>query len=228
MTSSIPPAGLDLSFQRESSIPPAGLDLSETPSSTLITAGVKKTAPPTEWSLVEPTADGKQIVYTFDAWLRLNHANAITVTQHPVQSGADITDHAYVNPKRFSFDIGVTDTVATGRFSANPTRSINAYNTIQQLQARRVPLTLVSKYGVYENILIESLEASDDYQTSTALKATINLIEIIIADVQVYKLSAAQMATDITNRGNVPALPEFGTIQSIKLKLEALFPFIKL
>lgn len=176
---------------------------------------VSTTSPPTQWSLGG---------YTFDAWLRLHHANAITTTQHPVQAGADITDHAYVNPKRFSFEIGVTDTVSTGNFSANPTRSINAYNVIQQLQATRQPLTLVSKYGVYENILIESLEASDDFSTNTTLKATINLIEIIIADVQVYKLSADQMATDITNRGQVPALPEYGTIESIKLKLKSLFP----
>lgn len=194
-------------------LPDAGLDLSFQNSAQIITAGVKNSIPPTEWSL----SYGSE-VYTFDAWLRLRHSNSLTLTQHPVQEGAEITDHAFVNQKRFSFDIGVTDTVVKNNFASNPTRSINAYNVIQALQARRQPLTLVSKYGVYENILIESFEAADDFQTNTTLKATVNLVEILIADVKTYKASGNPHATDITNRGSVPTLPEYGTIQSIRRK----------
>lgn len=202
----------------QSGLPDAGLDLSFR-NTQVISAAVKKKAPPTQWSLGG---------YLFDAWLRLHHNNSLTITQHPVQAGADISDHAFVNPKRFSFDICITDTVTSAQFTANPTRSINAYNVIQQMQASREPLTLVSKYGVYENILIESFEASDDFTTNTTLKATVNLVEIIIADVQVHKVSANPHMTDSTNRGQVAAQPEYGSLESIKLKLRSLFPMFNI
>lgn len=161
----------------------------------------------------------------FDAWLRLHHTNSLTYTQHPVESGANITDHSFVNPIRFSFDIGMTDCVKSlipGQFPATPTRAINAYNTLVQLQATRQFLTLDSKYGHYESILIESIDVSDDYQTSEALKATINLVQIIVADTQLIVLTLNPNATNTTPRGQVSSQPIPGSLEAIQKDLEEL------
>jgi len=142
----------------------------------------------------------------FDAWLRLNHQNSLTITQHPVESGAQITDHSFVNPKRFSFEIGVsnvaTSVIAT-QFQGGASRSVNAYNAILKLQESRQLLTLVSKYGTYENILIESIDAPDDFTTKEALKATINLYQVIIVQTVKVKVSSSVQVTNQTNRGQV-------------------------
>lgn len=148
--------------------------------------------PPLQWSL------GGML---FDAWLRLNHNTGLTITQHPVETGAAITDHSYFNPRRFSFDIGVTDTVTSPVFPGNQNRSVNAYNALVQMQRSRQRLNLVTKYNTYNNILIENIDVSDDYQTQTTLRATIQLVEIIVADVRLAAVSAQPQITDQTNRG---------------------------
>jgi len=161
----------------------------------------------------------------FDAWLRLHHNNSLTYTQHPVESGANITDHSFVNPIRFSFDIGMTDCVKSiipGQFPATPTRAINAYNTLVQLQAAREFLTLDSKYGHFDYILIESIDVSDDYQTVEVLKATINLVQIIVADSQLTILTLNPNATNTTPRGQVSSQPIPGSLEAIQKDLEEL------
>jgi hypothetical protein len=140
----------------------------------------------------------------FDAWLRLNHNSSLTITVHPVQIGAAVTDHAYRNQRRFSFDIGYSDTVASP-IPGNSSRSINAYRILVDMQNSRKPQTLVSKYGSTENVLIESIDVTDDFRTKTALKATVTLVEIIQADARLQKLSLAPNATGSTNRGQVVA-----------------------
>lgn len=137
----------------------------------------------------------------FDAWLRLNHNTSLTITQHPVETGAAITDHSYFNPRRFAFDIGVTDTVTSPTFPGQQSRSVNAYNQLVEMQRSRQRLTLVTKYNTYTNILIENIDVSDDYTTQTALKATIYLLEVIVANVTQAAVSAVPQITDQTSRG---------------------------
>lgn len=153
--------------------------------------------PPNGWNL-----NG----YYFDAWLRLQHQSDMTITRHPVETGAEISDHCYAEPRRWIFQIGMSD-VSTSpvaeQFSANPTRSVNAYNTLYQLQQSRTLLSLTSKYGTYTNVLIQSMIAIDDWRTKNALKVNVTLQEIILVSTSVVPVSAHQQTTDQTNRGQV-------------------------
>ena len=153
--------------------------------------------PPNGWSL-----DG----LFFDSWLTLHHSNSVTITQHPVETGAAISDHAYVNPKRFSFDIGITNSLGDGQFSsftAAPTRAINAYAALQNRLENRTPMILVCKYGTYDNILIESLDAADDASTIEASKFQIGLVEILRADTRSTKVTRLAQTVNRTSRGQV-------------------------
>lgn len=150
----------------------------------------------------------------FDAWLRLQHSTSLTITQHPVETGASVTDHSYFNPRRFSFDIGMTDCVVAPQFQGDSNRSVNAYNALVDLQKSRQRLTLVSKYGIFPNILIESVDVSDDYSTKNAMKATITLLEIIVAKLHTVKASADPQVTDQTSRGQIPPQPVPPEIQT--------------
>lgn len=155
-------------------------------------------SPPLSWNL-----DGM----VFDAWLTLEHNTTLTVTQHPVEKGAAITDHAYVNPRRWSFNIGETDTIATPSVPGNSSRSINAYQILTARQAARKLMTLVSKYGSFQNTLIESVDVQDNYQTQNAMRATINIVEVIMANTRTIKVSAIPHTTDRTVKGALPSQP---------------------
>lgn len=128
--------------------------------------------PPLQWSIGG---------MTFDAWLRLNHNTGLTITQHPVETGAAITDHSFVNPRRFSFNIGQSD-VGTAQTNISTVPAINKYQELVALQETREPVQLVSKYGIFTNVLIESVDVADDYTTKNVLKATVNLQEVLIAN----------------------------------------------
>lgn len=39
------------------------------------------------------TAQGN---YMFDAYFNINHESNLAITQHPIQTGASISDHAYM------------------------------------------------------------------------------------------------------------------------------------
>ena len=159
-------------------------------------------ASPGEWHI-----DG----YYFDAWLRLNHNTSVSYTQHPLEVGAAASDHSYVNMRTFSFDICVTDTVRQPFFTGVSNRNINAYNLLVALQAKRSLITLGSKYGEFSNVLVESIDVSDDFQSQNKMIATINLVQLIIAGTKIFKVSANPQATDTTNRGNISPIPPLGT-----------------
>lgn len=161
--------------------------------------------------------------YVFDAYLRMQQQSTMTITENPVESGALVTDHAYVNAPIFTLEIGMTDTAqgkVFGQFGFF-NRSVNAYRLLKNWQDTREILTLNGKYGFYENILIQDILTNDDYTTYHGMKATVVLKQIITTSTKIIKVSSASFMTSSTNRGvqnattpssNVSALVELGGI----------------
>ena len=141
--------------------------------------------------------------YVFDAYLRMETQESLTITENPVETGASVTDHAFKNPKIFTFDIGMTDT-AQGKIFGQfgfLNRSVNAYQLLSEWLSQREPLTLNGKYGFYENILVSDLKAHDDHTSYYGMRATVILKEIIVTSTQIVKVSSASFYTKNTNRG---------------------------
>ncbi len=180
------PAGLDLSF-REGQV---------------ITTGITTRNPATP---ATPAAPGTWNIngMTFDSWLQLNHNTDLTITQHPVETGAPITDHSFSNPRRFSFTLGMTDTATAPSVGGTASRSVNAYNAIVAMQQSRQFLTLTCKYGTYRNILIQSINATDDWQTVNASRLTVVLQQVIVANTDQTRITTAPQTVNQTSRGQV-------------------------
>lgn len=165
--------------------------------------------PPNGWSL-----DG----LFFDAWLFMYQSESIEVTRHPVETGANITDHAYVNPITFSFEIGITNAKSQaqqGSFPAAPTRAINAYQALSNRLRNRQVMTLICKYGTYDNILIKDIVAQDDHRTQETGRFTVNLIEILRADTRRAEVNSFPQIVNTTNRGQINPGPLRSTLNRI-------------
>lgn len=137
--------------------------------------------------------------YFFDAVFSVDTEHSLTITQHPVQTGANISDHAFVNPIRMSMQIGVSDCMAY-RAGANygddgDTKSVQAYRLLCKLQELRTPMQVVTRLNTYNNMLIESIDVSDDVSTLCALKATVNLVQVLVVNVGTEKVSARAWTT---------------------------------
>lgn len=144
--------------------------------------------------------------FFFDAFLSIDHTSKLNITEHPVETGANISDHAFVEPAELTMEIGMSDamkSIVNGQFKTGKSRSVTAYQVLKELQAQRVPLQVYTRLGLYKNMLIETITAPDDYKTKYGLRATVNLREVIIARTQTVKISSRPQVTATTNSGNV-------------------------
>jgi Dit-like tail protein len=183
---------------------------------------------PTQWSF-EPRPvyllDDKSNVYVFDAIFRLEHVTAIRSTEHPVQNGASITDHAFVLPERIMFEIGMSDAmdnfyseadngnIVKGeaqnayavRWASGENKSKSAYQMLKDIQYTRMPLTVITRLNYYENMLIEHMSAPDDHKTQHGLRCTVTMKQIMTAKVKntTEKVSTLPHTTGRTNTGTV-------------------------
>lgn len=139
-----------------------------------------------------------------DAVLTESHSNTIRLTKNPVELGADITDHAIIEPKRLNLIVEVTDTplglaafgqivdLVTGLFGTstakNITRSNAAYNAMVQLQEAREPLDIQTRLNLYTNMMITSIGISQDKDSSRVARMIIDLEEVIIVESQIVQL----------------------------------------
>jgi hypothetical protein len=156
------------------------------------------------------TQDGYN--YMFDAYFNINHESNLAITQHPIQTGASISDHAYMEAQQLTFEIGMSDVMEDlSNYVSNiesfnnketSSRSVNAYRILRKLQADRVPIDVVTRLGEYKNMLIESIVAPDDNKTAYGLKVTVTLKEVFVASVTTVKISARAQKSESTNEGD--------------------------
>lgn len=169
---------------------------------------------PPEWSGL--SSDAAQLVYMksniggyfFDALIRAEHTTRLKITDHPVQTGANIVDHSYIEPATLVMEIAVSDamdSMVSGQFTAGITKSVAAYQTLLKLQQTRLPLQVVTRLNVYQNMLIEELTAPEEAKTLYGLRCTVTLKEIFVVEVSKTTVSARPQATGSTARGQQQA-----------------------
>lgn len=144
--------------------------------------------------------------YFFDGFITVTHNKQLEITQNPVETGASIVDHSYVKPATLTMKIVVSDAHASlveGQFSDSWSRAVSAWNVLKQLQEDRIPVSVLTKLDLYENMLIQNLQATDEANTYTTLSADVTLQEIPIARVRTVKISAADQATLKTEMGKI-------------------------
>lgn len=171
--------------------------------------------------------DIKDLVYAktnvggwfFDAYLNITHTSRLTITEHPVQTGAALTDHAYLQPRELSMDIGMSNVATSfipGQFTGGYSRSVTAYQVLKDLQALRVPIQVHTRLGLYQNMLIETLMAPDDHRTLFGLRCTVTFKEMLVAKVKTVKISERPLVTDSSKRGAVePSAPNQSMLYKI-------------
>lgn len=142
----------------------------------------------------------------FDAILQATHTSTLTITDKPIQAGSSVSDNAYLQPRALSLNIGMSDVAHSfipGQFSGGQSRSVQAYGVLLSLQQLRIPVQVYTRLGLYQDMLVETLTVQEDNTTKHGLRATVELREILVATVQVVKISANKAVTDQSKRGGV-------------------------
>ena len=158
--------------------------------------------------------------YFFDGFMQVDHSIELEVTENPVETGAAVVDHAYVKPAQVTMKVMMSDvhqSLYPGQFTGTRFRSTNSWHVLKKLQGDRIPFNIFTRLGLYENMLITSLQASDTADTFRALSATVTLREIPVARVKEVKISSADQTTIKTEMGKIEA----GNLTDVDMSLLA-------
>lgn len=123
-----------------------------------------------------------------DLAIRERHRDSLGITAHPIQTGAAVTDHAFVMQPEFSLEFGwsnsslqaigedftntrVTD-ILTGNLGEGYISQV--YTTVLALQSSRQLCTVTTGKRSYKNVLIESVETYTDADSAYSMIITMN------------------------------------------------------
>ena len=160
--------------------------------------------------------------YFFDGIMNINHSRELEITENPVETGASVVDHSYVKPAELTMQVLMSDvhrSIYPGQFDGAKSRSLAAWDILKKIQSSRIPCSVFTPLGLYNNMLISSIEATEDASTVYALNATVMLREIPIARVKTVKISSAPQTTGSTNLGQLEASTVGGSLGSILYEL---------
>ncbi len=113
--------------------------------------------------------------YTIDAAISEDHSFDADVTDHPVETGADITDNIQAKPIQVTIDALVSDTPigplqASRDNDGNDPPSRNAYATMLAIRDQRKTVTITTSLAVFENMALTSLSVPRNAQNGEALR----------------------------------------------------------
>lgn len=143
------------------------------------------------------------------------HNDTLEITEHPVETGAPVSDHAYKRPSEVVMEVGfagggsLLDFIDTS--SLGLTLGLSPKETYQQildLQSSRIPFDVVTGKRLYSNMLIRAIEVTTDRTSENVLMAVLTLREVIITQTQ--QIAVADKA-DMKEGANTSAVINSGT-----------------
>ena len=143
-----------------------------------------------------------------DAIISEGHSNNVDITTNPVEFGADVADHAIIQPRTLE----LVAVVSKNRISA-------AYLDMQELQRERQPISVQTGLELYQDMLITSLNVSQDKDTRNIIRMQISLNEVLITRAETVEYprdeleeSVQMQTTAPTDKGRIqPVEPEDAT-----------------
>lgn len=148
------------------------------------------------------------------------HSDTLEITEHPVEIGAAVADHAYKRPSEVVMEIGfagggsLLDFADTSKIGLSLGLSPQeTYQELLNLQSSRIPFDVVTGKRLYSNMLIRALEVTTDRTTENVLSAVLTLREVLISQTQQVTVANKSDMKDgvstssVTNSGNKTTKP---------------------
>ena len=134
-----------------------------------------------------------------DVTIEEHHSDTLTITDHPVEQGAAITDHAFKNPAEVTMYIAwsnaslLLSSVVSGSLFAGKLDDVNdLYGKMLDLQESRVPFDLVTGKRTYSNMLIKHISNTTDKDTENCLMLSVHMRQIIIVETTAVLLAPTE------------------------------------
>lgn len=143
------------------------------------------------------------------------HSDTLEITEHPVEVGAAVADHAYKRPPEVIMEVGFSgggslldfaDTSSIGlSLGLSPQET---YQELLDLQSSRIPFDVVTGKRLYSNMLIHALEVTTEKATENVLSAVLTLRGVLITQTQQI---AVANKSDMKDGASTSAVANSGT-----------------
>lgn len=124
------------------------------------------------------------------------HQDEMLITDHPVERGAPISDHAFRMPAMVEMRCGWSDT------QGGPGYVQAVYQELLDLKDAREPFDLFTGKRSYQNMLIRNIAVSTDEKTERALMVSCVLREVFIVDTQTTSSKAQKDPSKTAGESN--------------------------
>jgi len=155
-----------------------------------------------------------------DVIISEKHQDTLEITEHPVEIGAEIADHAWKRPAELTMEVGFSgggslldfwDTSNVGlSMGLSPEET---YQKILDLQSSRQPFDVITGKRQYSNMLIRAIEVTTDKASENVLMAVLTLRELNMTQTETVTVSSQQnmkegaTTTGVSNTGVKNARP---------------------
>lgn len=133
------------------------------------------------------------------------HSDSVNVTRHPVDTGANINDHAFKEPAELVVEFGWSDSSALlssavssalSFFSSDYPRGLQTtkeiYERLVNIQERRELLTVSTGKRQYTDMIITGLKTTTTVDTETCLIVEMTLQQVIRVNSKIVSLETAK------------------------------------
>lgn len=123
------------------------------------------------------------------------HTDEVRVTDHPVDTGANVADHAIVMPAVVRCTFGWTDSLFAVNYAIRNsilkglTSTEDVYKELQKMMKDRQPFSLQTGKRKYESVLITALRTSSTVDTENSLIIDITFEEVRLARAKTVTLA---------------------------------------
>lgn len=168
---------------------------------------------------IEPLDGGDAIVP--DVTISEVHDDEVTVTQHPVDTGAAISDHAIVQPASVTCVFGWSDSsralnsALDGSILKGMQTSKDVYDRLVELKNQRSLLRLSTGKRKYPSVVITKLKVSTTVDTESAAIIEVTFQEVFLVEAKTVSLAAIRQknprkTASKTSGGSRSAVPVDG------------------
>ncbi|WP_145932280.1 phage baseplate protein [Yersinia bercovieri] len=119
------------------------------------------------------------------------HQDALEITEHPVEVGAAVNDHAYKRAAEVTMEVGfagggsLLDFVDTSTIGLSLGKSPEeVYQELRELQESRQPFDVITGKRKYSNMLIRGIEVTTDKTSENVLMCVLTLREVILSQTE--------------------------------------------
>ena len=141
-----------------------------------------------------------------DGYPATSHELRVHKSDSPLETGASLTDHAVKAPDKLDLDGWVSDiSLVVAGFNITPplgtqAKPALAWQAIRRLMEEREPVSVITAWHFYQNMLLTQASAREDRSSGGALRFSLKLEEVLFVGVETAELTPEKVKDDAADR----------------------------